>query len=194
MEEKILDTIKDMLGISKDDSAFDNDILVNINSAFSTLYQIGVGDDGHYFLLNGSEKWEDVFIESDLIDFIKLYTFMKVRIVFDPPTNSSVLQALIEQMKEIEYRILLQADPSNYFDCENLKYNHSLLTDEEVLAMWKEIVGDKESSNSDVLTDEEVLDIWKEIIGNKEDSNYNVLLDENIEQMWNEIMHRKGGD
>lgn len=115
MNENILESIKDLLGINEEDKAFDNDVLININSAFSTLYQVGVGSEGHYFILDGTETWDDVFKEIELLDFIKLYTFMKVKIVFDPPTNASILQALTDQMKEIEYRILLQADPSEYF-------------------------------------------------------------------------------
>ena len=99
MEDNILETIKDMLGINKEDVAFDNEILIHINAIFSTLYQLGVGSEGHYVILDGNEKWEDVFKEQDLIDFIKQYTYMKVRIIFDPPTNSSILQALNDQMK-----------------------------------------------------------------------------------------------
>ena len=116
MEENILKSIKDLLGIYEDDSAFDNDVLTNINAVFSTLYQLGVGSESHYVVLTGDETWEEVFAEKELIDFIKLYTYMKVRVIFDPPTNSSILQALNEQIKETEYRILLQADPSDYFN------------------------------------------------------------------------------
>lgn len=116
MEENILESIKDLLGINKEDEAFNNDILVNINASFSTLYQLGVGSEDHYVVITGEETWDEVFSEKDLIDLIKLYTYMKVRIVFDPPTNSSILQSFNEQMKETEYRILLQADPSDYFD------------------------------------------------------------------------------
>lgn len=194
MEENILDSIKDMLGINKEDEAFDNDVLVNINSAFSTLYQIGVGYGHHYFLLNGSETWDDVFIETDVIDFIKLYTFMKVKIVFDPPTNSSVLQAFIDQMKEIEYRILLEADPANYFDGENLKYEHKVLTDEEVLAMWKNIVGENGSQPSNSLSDEDILDMWKDIMNSEGSHDSSVLLDKDLKKLWDDIMYQKGGD
>ena len=119
MEEKILNSVKDMLGIHDKDAAFDNEVLVNINTVFSTLYQLGVGSNKHYSVLTGEETWDEIFKEKDLIDMIKLYTYMKVRIVFDPPSNSSILQALTEQMKEIEWRILMEADPANYFEDES---------------------------------------------------------------------------
>lgn len=117
MEESILKSIKSLLGIYDGDTAFDDDILININAVFSTLYQLGIGSDRHYSITGEDETWNDLFEnESDLVDFIKLYTYMKVRVVFDPPTNSSLLEALKNQIQEIEYRILLQADRRNYFD------------------------------------------------------------------------------
>lgn len=137
MEESILKTIKDMLGIPKEDTVFDNDIIVNINSVFSTLFQLGVGCDGHYFILTRDETWNEVFqCESDLVDFIKLYTYMKVRLSFDPPTNSSLLESLKQQIQEIEWRILIQADEANYFDldrCEDL-------TNEDIKNLWDGIM------------------------------------------------------
>lgn len=194
MEENILVSIKDLLGINKEDKAFDTDILININSTFSTLYQIGVGSESHYFLLTGKETWDEVFAEKDLIDFIKLYTYMKVKIVFDPPTNASVLQAFTEQMKEIEYRILLQADPSNYFKAKSLRKKFKVLTNKEILAMWKEIMGDRKPQHADSLTDEEILDMWKEIMGNKDSQDSDTLLDDDIRKIWDDIMNQKGGD
>lgn len=144
MEESILKTIKSMLGVSDFDKAFDNDILVNINAIFSTLFQIGVGENTHHFILDEETTWSDLFVhDEDLIDFIKLYTYMKTKIIFDPPTNASVLQALNEQVKEIEYRILLQADPSDYFDTGKDYCGHEVLTDEAIRDMWEEIMDDE---------------------------------------------------
>lgn len=141
MEESVLKTIKDMLGISDTDKAFDTDLIVNINAIFSTLFQLGIGKKTHYFILDSTTKWDDLFEkEKDLIDFIKLYTYMKVKVIFDPPTNSSVLQAFNEQIKEIEYRILLQADPSDYFDTGYDRCDHDTLSDPDIEDMWKEIM------------------------------------------------------
>lgn len=193
MEESILYTIKSMLGVSDVDDAFDNDILVNINSIFSTLYQIGVGeDDGHYFVLNGSETWKDVFKETDLIDFIKMYTYMKVRYIFDPPTNSSILQALKEQINEIEYRILLQADPSDYFlDNDEMRAN-GVLSDKDVENIWKDIMGRIPGTTSgDPLTNDELTSIWKDIMGSIPGTNSGgPLTDDDLKIIWKEIMGR----
>lgn len=175
MEENILESIKDLLGINEEDKAFDNDVLVNINAAFSTLYQVGVGSEDHYVVLNGTETWNEVIEEEDLIDFIKLYIYMKVKIIFDPPTNASVLQAFTEQMKELEYRILLQADPTDYFNIGNLRCGHKVLTEKELQGIWKEIMG-KDGNIEDP------------------DADSDTLTNEEIQQMWNEIIYEKGGD
>lgn len=140
MEESILMTIKSMLGISDEDTAFDNDVLVNINAVFSTLYQIGVGSETHYFIIDKDSTWEDVFSEEkDLVDFIKLYVYMKVRVVFDPPTNSSIMEALKSQIQEIEYRIMLQADPSNYFDSNSSHHGNKYKVSFEKVPVLPEV-------------------------------------------------------
>lgn len=144
MEESILKTIKSMLGVHEEDKAFDNDILVNINSIFSTLFQVGVGYTTHYFVSNADTTWNDLFSkDADLIDFIKMYTYMKVKLLFDPPTNSSVLQALNEQSKELEYRILLQADGCDYFDTGKDYCGHDTLSNSAITDMWEEIMDDE---------------------------------------------------
>lgn len=142
MDESILKSIKDLLGISESDEAFDQDVLININAIFSTLYQLGVGSKRYNYVVTEADTWYQVFYDfEDLIGFIKLYTYMKVKIVFDPPTNSSILDALNNQIKEIEWRITMQADPSKFFeedgpcDCES-----GIVTDEDVRDMWGEIM------------------------------------------------------
>lgn len=112
MEESILNSIKSRLGI-KDPSydVFDEDILSAINSSFATLYQIGVDSAKQVSITSAEETWEDVFFDDiDLVDLIKDYTFKKVRISFDPPSNSSVLASLEKQSAELEWRIQIQAE------------------------------------------------------------------------------------
>lgn len=139
MEDSILLSIKKLLGIDNSDDVFDLDILVNINSIFSTLYQIGVGEEEHYVVLGKNDTWNEVFKDcSELVDLIKLYTYLKVRVIFDPPTSSFVLDALNNQAKELEWRIQVQAESSDIFsscDCEG-----DSLPDSVVESLWNEIM------------------------------------------------------
>lgn len=110
MEESIIDSLKSYLGIPKEDNAFDQDIVLHTNNAFSVLYQVGVGKDKPYRFTE-SETWEDLFSEYDqILDLIKEYTFLRVRLLFDPPQNSSVMDSLKQTIQECEYRIMIELE------------------------------------------------------------------------------------
>ena len=110
MEESILISIKKMLGIPEDYTAFDMDIIIHINSVFVTLYELGVGDS--VFSITGdTEIWKDVLGDSNDLQLIKTYIYLKVRLIFDPPTSGAALQAMQELSKEFEFRIGILVDP-----------------------------------------------------------------------------------
>lgn len=109
----ILNTTKSKLGIEPDDTDFDNDIIDDINSVFSILYQLGVGPTASQFTIKDSTETWDKFIgdEKNIYD-VKTYMFMKVRLMFDPPTSSSVLNAFEKQIAELESRLNYEVDPT----------------------------------------------------------------------------------
>jgi hypothetical protein len=106
--ESILDTIKKMLGIY--DDSFDTDIIVGINTAFMSLTQLGIGPTNGFSIIGSDETWSD-FLE-DLTNFagVKSYIYLKVRILFDPPTNSSVLDSYNREISELGWRLNIQAE------------------------------------------------------------------------------------
>lgn len=111
MEESVLVSIKGMLGIGEDCDSFDNELIVFINSAFSTLYQVGFNPALDYRIESEDDKWSDIVNDDpDLMDLIKPYVYMRVRMLFDPPTSSFVLNSLESQMKEYEWRIQTQSE------------------------------------------------------------------------------------
>lgn len=111
MDDSILNSIKKLLGLDKTYEFFDEDVIMNINLVFSTLKQIGVKSEVPLSIMSMNEKWSNLFGDDDeLINLIKMYTYMKVRVIFDPPSNSFVLTSLNEQIKEVEWRIHIQAE------------------------------------------------------------------------------------
>lgn len=112
MEDSILESIKNSLGINKEITVFDQDIVMHINSVFSTLNQLGVESSVNTYRISGSdETWASYFGDDDvLVDMLKEYTYLKVRIVFDPPTSSFVLDSIKAQAQELEWRINIQAE------------------------------------------------------------------------------------
>ena len=113
----ILNTIKGMLGIEESYTQFDSEITVNINSVFLALKQFGVGPKTFY-ITDMEQKWEE-FVETlgleaedakDAIEAVKMYIYLKVRLGFDPPTSAFVLTSIENQIKELEFRLLVECD------------------------------------------------------------------------------------
>lgn len=109
METCILYTIKRMLGIPTEDGPFDMEIVVGINSAIMVLNQLGIGPQG--FMITGiTETWSDLLDDYTDLEAVKQYIYIRTRLVFDPPTNSFLVNALQEQMKEYEWRLSIRKD------------------------------------------------------------------------------------
>lgn len=108
---KILQTIKQLLGISSEDTSFDIDITIFINTVLSTLEQLGVEEASKFPVIDSESEWDDLFrtrLTND-VDAIKSYIYFKVRLMFDPPTNSSARDAMDRVIKELEWRITNEA-------------------------------------------------------------------------------------
>ena len=101
--DSILVSTKKLLGISEEYENFDTDITIQINSALSTLHQLGVNSD--IFAINGVDTtWDDITKNQYLQNLIKTYVFLKVKLVFDPPLNSSTSSSISNQINELEWR------------------------------------------------------------------------------------------
>lgn len=106
MDTSILNNTKKILGISLDDSSFDTDLVLQINSAFSVLNQLGIGPAGGFRIEDADSTWEDfIQAESSVLDLVKTCVFLRVRLAFDPPATSFHLQALQNQITEHEWRL-----------------------------------------------------------------------------------------
>lgn len=111
--ESILNSIKKLLGIAEDYDHFDSDIIMHINSVFATLTQLGVGPEDGFSINDESEKWEDFLPEERMLHSVKSYMFMKVKLMFDPPLSSAVIECTKEQIKELEWRLQVAVDSAN---------------------------------------------------------------------------------
>lgn len=108
--DSILDSVKKLLGITKEYTAFDPDIIIHINSVFFTLNQLGVGPEEGFSISDSSTTWEDYLPEGSKLEAVKSYIYLKVRMLFDPPTSSFVLTSMENQAKEYEWRLNVQAE------------------------------------------------------------------------------------
>lgn len=105
MSESILESTKKILGIEADYTAFDMDIIMHINSALATLHQLGIGPEEGFMIEDESAEWGELLDDDPRLNQVKSYVYLKVRVVFDPPTTSFVLAAFEKQIQEHEWRI-----------------------------------------------------------------------------------------
>lgn len=117
MDDNILDSIKKKLGIDGAGDVFDEDIKISINTSLMILKQLGVGPVEGFEVNTGDETWSD-FLGEDLVNLsaVKDYVFLKARLLFDPPTNSSLLQSSKELIAELEWRLYVAVNPDTTFN------------------------------------------------------------------------------
>lgn len=109
----ILKTIKKLLGIADDQTNFDVDLIVHINSVLMTLTQLGVGPEEGFVISDEYANWEDFIPEDQNLELVKSYIYLKVRLLFDPPLSSSVLAAMERTISEFEWRLNVKADANS---------------------------------------------------------------------------------
>lgn len=109
--ESILTSIKKLLGIAEEYTQFDNDIIMHINSVFTTLTQLGVGPSEGFFIEDDSSYWIDFIPDLNKLQAVKTYIYLKVRLIFDPTSlGSATLAAYERQIQELEWRLNVIAE------------------------------------------------------------------------------------
>lgn len=114
MVDSILTSIKKLLGIEEEYEHFDTDIIMHINSVFSTLTQLGVGPSDGFSISDKKATWNDFLKNDKNLDSVRSFVYLKVRLLFDPPTSSAVIESMNRQASEFEWRINVAADKSKW--------------------------------------------------------------------------------
>lgn len=112
--DSILDTIKKLIGIDSEDDSFDVDILTAINSTIPALSQMGIGPKNGYIVSSRDNTWTD-YIPNHTINLegVKTYIYLKTKMIFDPPANSTTIEAFNKVMSELEWRMMLAVETNN---------------------------------------------------------------------------------
>lgn len=105
MEDSILISIKKLLGLTSDDTAFDMDIIMHINSVFMILRQLGIGPEEGFRIEDKDATWDDYVDEEDNLEAVRTYIYLKVKLIFDPPLSSAVIEANKQMINELEWRL-----------------------------------------------------------------------------------------
>jgi hypothetical protein len=116
MSESILQSIKKTLNLQTDYEAFDQDVLMHINTVFSTLNQLGVGPALGFMIEDAGKTWDEFLGNDPRLNHIKTYVYLRVRLLFDPPTTGFHTKAMQDQIQELEWRLNVQREDTQWVD------------------------------------------------------------------------------
>lgn len=108
--ESILTSIKKLLGIEEEYTHFDQDLIMHINSVFMILNQLGVGPSEGFSIQDSKGVWGDFIPTGSNLEAVKSYIHLKVKLMFDPPSSSAVMEAINRTIAELEWRLNVAAD------------------------------------------------------------------------------------
>lgn len=116
MSNSILTSTKKALGIAEEYEAFDPEIIMHINSVLNTVTQLGIGPEIGFMITDASTEWPS-FLGTDLrVNQVKTYVFLRVRMLFDPPSTSFYIAAMEKQIQELEWRMNVQREAAEWTD------------------------------------------------------------------------------
>lgn len=110
--DSILTSIKKLLGIAEDYKHFDADIIMHINGVFMILNQLGVGPTNVFSIMDEKSTWNDFLPDNTNLEAVKTYVYLKVRLIFDPPTSGIVTESMNKMVSECEWRLNVAAQSS----------------------------------------------------------------------------------
>lgn len=108
--ESILTSVKEYIGPSADYDVFDPILITHINSVFMVLHQLGVGPENGFYINDSTAYWKDYLVDETVLPIVRTYMGAKVRLAFDPPSNSTLLNALNQVISECEARLNFAVD------------------------------------------------------------------------------------
>ena len=119
--DSILTSVKKLLGIEEDYTHFDADIIMHINTVFMILNQLGVGPDEGFSITDKTSVWNDYIVDLQNFEAVKSYMFLKVKMLFDPPTGSAVTESYNRSISELESRLNMAAELNSHVREEDIQ-------------------------------------------------------------------------
>lgn len=111
--DSILTSIKKLLGIQEEYTVFDADIIIHINTAFAILNQLGIGPEDGYIIEDEVSVWDD-YLAAYNHSMVKSFIFIHVRLAFDPPTSTALLDSMKRTLDELTWRLELEGQKRTY--------------------------------------------------------------------------------
>lgn len=110
MTDSILGSVKSMLGLPTEDTGFEPELILHINSVLADLAQLGVGPDEGFVITGSSQIWSDLTDSEKVLNGVQSYVFHRVKMLFDPPQVGYVVTAVEKMIEKAEWRISVAVD------------------------------------------------------------------------------------
>lgn len=110
MAQSIINSIKKVSGLTEDDDSFDLDVLMHVNSIFSDLTQLGLGPDDGFEVEDAATTWDAFTDDSKQQNSVKTYIYLRLRLIFDPPTTSYAIESMDKQIQKAEWRLNVERE------------------------------------------------------------------------------------
>lgn len=130
MSENVLSSVKKFIGVGPNDDSFDTDLVILINSEFGTLNQLHVGPTEPFRILTKEETWEEFIEDKKYLEMAKEFVCLNVKMIFDPPQNSFIMDAYKEKTRELEWRLNMFDNVETVQDVIDAWPENSRLTDD----------------------------------------------------------------
>ena len=105
MSDSVLSSTKQMLGISPEDTSFDVNVIMSINTALTILIDLGLTEVEDQIVTSDKMTWDELLGGRTDIEYVKTYVYQKVKLIFDPPTSTAAIDAMQRSISELEWRI-----------------------------------------------------------------------------------------
>lgn len=116
MVDSILTSVKKIIGIAEADTSFDADVILHTNTVFSVLHQLGIGPTEGFMIEDATPTWDDFLAGDKRLNMVKTYIYLRVRLLFDPPQTSFVIESLNKQIEELEVRMSIVREGDSWVD------------------------------------------------------------------------------
>ena len=116
MADSILTSVKKIVGITELDTSFDPDIIMHTNTVLAVLNQLGIGPTDGFVIEDATPTWDDFLDGDKRLNMVKTYVYLRVRLLFDPPQTSFVIESLNKQIEELEVRMSIVREGDSWVD------------------------------------------------------------------------------
>lgn len=116
MATSMLTNVKKIVGLAEADTSFDPDIIMHTNAVLSVLTQLGIGPEDGFMIEDATPTWEDFLVGDKRLNMVKTYVYLRVRLLFDPPSTSFVIESLNKQIEELEVRMSIVREGDSWVD------------------------------------------------------------------------------